>query len=176
MVAGDEAAYRDFYHAYVDRLSRYLLVLTAGNEDAAREALQETFRRVVRHVRVFSDEAVFWSWLTVLARSARSDQGRQRRRYRAFLDRFTRQAAIDQMASRDEKRMEDLHLLLEPALAGLPADERMLLELKYFEHHSVREMAERFQSNEKVIESRLSRVRQKLRSSVLAQLKHESNS
>jgi RNA polymerase sigma factor (sigma-70 family) len=175
LVAGDEAAYRLFYHAYFDRLSRYLLVVTAGNEDATREALQETFRRVVRHIRVFTDETVFWSWLTVLARSARSDEGRKRRRYLAFLDRFTQHAAIEHTAANDETRIKDLNLILEQTLAGLPADERMLLEMKYFEHCSVREIAGRMQANEKAIESRLARVRQKLRHAVLTELKHESH-
>jgi DNA-directed RNA polymerase specialized sigma24 family protein len=89
MVQGDETAYRTFYDAYFDRLSRYLLVVTAGDEDAAREALQSGLVRVVRHIKIFTSEAVFWSWLTVLARSALSDQRRKRRRYLAFLDRFT---------------------------------------------------------------------------------------
>lgn len=174
MVAGDEAAYRVFYHAYFDRLSRYLLVVTAGNEDAAREALQETFRRIVRHVRVFTDESVFWSWLTVLARSARSDQGRKRRRYLAFLDRFAEQAAIDHAAANPESPTADLHRLLEQTLPELPFDDRRLIEMKYLEHCSVRDLAERLNANEKAIESRLTRIRQKLRAAILAQLKHET--
>jgi RNA polymerase sigma factor (sigma-70 family) len=172
LVAGDEAAYREFHHAYVDRLLRYLIVVTAGDEDAAREALQETFQRVVRHVRVFTDEAVFWSWLTVLARSARADQGRKRRRYLAFLDRFTAQAAVDQAGPAEPDRAQELNLILERTLAELPPDERMLLELKYFQHRPVREMAGRLQANEKAIESRLVRIRQKLRVAILARLKH----
>ena len=40
-------AYRTFYDAYFGRLSRYLWVVTAGDEHAVREALQETMRRVV---------------------------------------------------------------------------------------------------------------------------------
>ena len=80
LTRGDEAAYRVFYEAYFDRLSRYLLVVTGGDDDAVREALQGTLVRLVRYSRVFSDEAVFWSWLTVLARSALSDDKRKRRR------------------------------------------------------------------------------------------------
>ena len=90
MKEGDEEAYRDFYDAYYNRLWRYLLVVTAGDEEATAEALQATLVRVVRHIKVFQDEASFWGWLTVLARSALSDQRRGRRRYLAFLDRFTR--------------------------------------------------------------------------------------
>src|ERR1035441_10881638 len=89
MADGDELAYRAFYDAYFNRLSRYLLVVAAGDEDAVREAMQSALVRVVRHIKVFPTDAVLWSWLTVLARSALSDQNRKRRRYLAFLDRFT---------------------------------------------------------------------------------------
>jgi RNA polymerase sigma-70 factor (ECF subfamily) len=174
LVAGDETAYRAFYDAYFDRLSRYLLVVTAGNEDTTREALQETFRRVVRHIRVFSDEAAFWSWLTVLARSARSDENRKRRRYLAFLDRFTQHAAIERAATDNDRPGKDLEVLLEQNMDGLPAEERTLLEAKYYDHRSVREIAEQLQTTEKAIESRLARARQKLKQALLAELKHES--
>lgn len=174
LVAGDETAYRVFHHAYFDRLSHYLLVVTGGNEDATREALQETFRRVVRHIRVFSDEATLWSWLTVLARSARADESRKRRRYLAFLDRFTQHTAIERAATDDDRDGKNLEVLLEQNLSGLPAEERTLLEAKYYDHRSVREIAEQLQTTEKTIESRLVRARQKLKQALLADLKHES--
>ena len=99
MAKGDEWAYHTFYDAYFHRLSRYLLVVTAGDEDAAREAIQATLVRVVRHIKPFPDEAVFWSWLTVLARSALCDQTRKRRRYLAFLGRFAQHAGAQQSVS-----------------------------------------------------------------------------
>src|SRR5450759_4647475 len=101
MVEGDELAYRSFYDVYFNRLSRYLLVVTAGDEDAAGEALQSALVRVARHIKVFPSEAVFWSWLTVLARSALCDQTRKRRRYLAFLDRFTWHSRAEQMPTDD---------------------------------------------------------------------------
>ena len=69
MARGNEAAFRAFYDGYFDRLLRYLLVVTNGNEEAAREALQLALVRVVRHVKPFGAEEKFWSWLTVLALS-----------------------------------------------------------------------------------------------------------
>ena len=103
MVNGDEAAYRTFYDRYFHRLSRYLLVVTRGDEDTTREVLQATLVRVVRHIKTFPDEAAFWNWLAVLARSALGDQGKRRRRYLAFLDRFTQHAQIEHSASHDDK-------------------------------------------------------------------------
>jgi RNA polymerase sigma factor (sigma-70 family) len=173
MATGDETAYRIFYDAYFDRLSRYLLVVAAGDEDAMREALQATLVRVVRHIRVFPDEAVFWSWLTVLARSAHADEGRKRRRYAAFLGRFTRHANDAPAARSDGRDDERLRALLERHLASLPPDEQKLVGQKYFEHRSVREIADILQTTEKAVESRLSRVRRKLKDTVLAELNHE---
>ncbi len=73
LAARDEEAFRQFHAAYFDRLLRYHLVIMRGDEHAAHEALQETFLRVVRPPRRCDDEEIFWSWLTVLARSAATD-------------------------------------------------------------------------------------------------------
>jgi RNA polymerase sigma-70 factor (ECF subfamily) len=175
MAAGDETAYRIFYDTYFDRLWRYLIVVTSGNEDAAREALQATLTRVVRHIKIFPSEPVFWSWLTVLARSALADQTRKRRRYLAFLDRFSQHAATAKSASDENHAAEQLRQLLDHQIASLADDERQLVEAKYFAHRSVREIAAELQITEKAVESRLSRIRQKLKTSVLAKLKNESS-
>ena len=173
MVAGDEAAYRTFHEAYYPRLTRYLLVVAHGDEDAAREALQATFVRVVRHVKVFDDETRFWNWLTVLARTAFADQRRKRSRYQSFLDRFTTHTRAE--AEVAENGQADVRLLatLEINLGNLPAEDRELVERKYLGQESVRQIAESLQSSEKAVESRLGRVRQKLKAAMLAVLKHE---
>ncbi len=173
MARGDEAAYRRFYDAYFDRLLRYLLVVTGGNEEAAREALQLALVRVVRHVKVFEAEEQFWSWLTVLARSALADETRKRRRYFAFLERFTRHQETGTTAMDNGEADEQLRELLASKLTALPADERQLVEQKYLLHQSVREIADGQQTTEKAVESRLSRVRRKLKDAVLAELKNE---
>ena len=173
MAAGDETAYRRFYDAYFDRLLRYLLVVTGGNEEAAREALQLALVRVVRHVKVFESEDKFWSWLTVLARSALADESRKRRRYFAFLERFTRHQDTGPSAMDNGEADERLRALLESKLTALPEDERQLVEEKYILCQSVREIADGQQTTEKAVESRLSRVRRKLKDAVLAELKNE---
>lgn len=173
MARGDEAAYRAFYDAYFDRLSRYLLVVTAGDEDAAREALQSALVRVVRHIKAFPSDVVFWSWLTVLARSALSDQTRKRRRYLAFLDRFASHSRAQQAVPDDPEVDARLATLLESSLGALPLDERRLVEAKYLERRSVREIAEDRDLSEKAVESRLVRIRQKLKAALLDGLKHE---
>ena len=173
MVDGNEAAYRLFYDVYFNRLFRYLLVLTSGEEETAREALQATLVRVVRHIKMFPDESVLWNWLAVLARSALSDQSRKRRRYLAFLDRFTEHSQA-QLVVPDEDGEADARLLasLERGLSGLALDERDLVERKYFARQPVREMSVELQTSEKAIESRLVRARHKLKQLVLNELRN----
>jgi hypothetical protein len=77
---GDEAAFHTFYEHYCDRLYRYLLVVTHGNEDLSRELMQTTMTKVVRAMKPIADERSFWSWLTTIARNAFLDACRKTRR------------------------------------------------------------------------------------------------
>ena len=173
LAAGDESAYRVFFDLYYNRLMRYLIVVTHGDEPAAREALAALFSRVTKHVRVFSDEAVFWSWLTVLARSALADENRKKRRYFGFLQRFTAFSQVTAEIVQADTEDTRLHQLLESAVTTLPEDERALIRAKYTERRSVDEIARLNQTTSKAVESRLSRVRRKLKQAVLTHLSHE---
>ena len=172
MAKGDEDAYRMFHELYFQRLLRYLLVVTGGREEAAREALQLALLRVVRHIRKFDSEEAFWSWLTVLARSAVVDEERKRHRYLAFLDRFFQREEVEAVADSDAD--ERLNELLEQNLDTLSWDERELVNRKYFARESVKEIAADTGATEKAIESQLVRVRRKLKQCILAQLKDET--
>jgi RNA polymerase sigma factor (sigma-70 family) len=171
MAHGDEAAYRAFYDAYYDRLLRYLLVVTGGNEHAAREALQAALVRVVRHIRPFDAEDKFWSWLTVLARTALVDESRKQRRWFAFLARFFRHTETHGDAMNNGEADKTLLELLARNVSALPPDEQDLVAQKYIERRSVRDIADALQTTEKAVESRLSRVRRKLRDAVFTGLK-----
>jgi RNA polymerase sigma-70 factor (ECF subfamily) len=173
MLKGDEMAWRTFYDAYFDRLWRYLLVIATGNEDAAREALQAALVRVTRHIKIFCDENIFWSWLTVLARTAFADETKKRRRYFSFLDRFALHAEVERDGVNENQADGRLQMLLEQKVALLPLDEQKLVEQKYFARRAVREIADELQTTEKAVESKLSRIRQKLKDAVLTELKNE---
>ena len=172
LAEGDEEAYRMFHELYFHRLLRYLIVVTGGREEAAREALQLALLRVVRDIRKFHSEEVFWSWLTVLARCAVVDEERKRHRYLAFLDRFFRREQIETVTNHEaDARLREL---LTANLEALPWDERELLQRKYFARESVKEIAAVLGSTEKAIESQLVRIRRKLKADILVQLNHET--
>jgi len=163
MARGDEDAFREFYDRYINRLLGYLLVLTRGHEGSAREALQSTMLRVVKHIKRFECEPKFWSWLTVLARTALVDQERKRSRYDAALSRY----------AHEDFSVAETHLLdcLKHSVASLPPEEFALIDKKYFEEQSVAQIASAMDTSEKAIESRLVRIRQKLKKQTLELLK-----
>jgi RNA polymerase sigma-70 factor (ECF subfamily) len=171
MAKGDEDAYRCFYDAYFNRLLGYLLVVTK-DEQRAREALQITLLRVARYVKRFDSEAAFWSWLMVLARSSVADENRRTRRYASILSRLFEHSEIESQPHTGETQAR-LMELLEVNLATLPHEDRELVERKYFEGDSVRQIAQDNQVSEKAVESRLTRTRQKLKDMVMSQLRHE---
>jgi RNA polymerase sigma factor (sigma-70 family) len=170
---GDEAAFHEFYSLYFNRLLRYLIVVTKGQEEIAREALQLTFVRVARHVRKFDSETAFWNWLAVLARNCAVDELRKRNRHQSLLARFFQQRPAGADFKSDEADEQFLKLL-EKEIAGLPDDERLLLERKYFARETAHGLAEEFQVAEKAMESRLLRIRRKLKAVILERIKNET--
>jgi RNA polymerase sigma-70 factor (ECF subfamily) len=177
MTRGDEAAYLMFYQHYQPRLFRYLWVVARGCDAEAQDALQATLLRVVKYIRVFEHEDVFWSWLTRLARSALSDDQKKERRYWSMLAWFrapsadaprSKEIAAGLTETRDENQLLDW---LDDCLAALPEAERQLIEARYFSRTSVRAIAGESDTSEKAIQSKLARIRAKLKASLSQRLR-----
>lgn len=165
--AGDEAAWTAFHEAYAPRLFRYLLVVTGGREDLAAEALQQTWIRCVRHMRRFESEEALWSWLTVLARSALTDEHRRHSRWAGFLQRVWERLRFGESVAPPAAPDPNPEALLELAMNGLSAEERGLIEARYFDRRALRDLAAESGITEKAMESRLARLRCELREQVL---------
>lgn len=171
MARGDESAFRTFFDLYFHRLLRYLLVMAHGDEDLAREALQLMLLRVARYVRKFDTEEAFWSWLAVLARSALVDEQRKASRYLSFLTRwFEQKHSSTQFDPPAEDRLAGC---LTATLSALPEEDRDLITRKYFNGESVREIATALSFSEKAVESRLTRIRARLKNLILERLKDD---
>jgi RNA polymerase sigma factor (sigma-70 family) len=169
---GDEAAFQVLYEHYCDRLYRYLLVVTSGNEDLSRELMQTTMTKAVRAMKPIADERSFWSWLSRIARNAFLDACRKSRRQPRLVPLSTSELeAIDPPASANE----DTPLLqaLDICLSALEPGERQLIGAFFFAHDSQQTIAQREHTTPKAVESRLARIRRKLRENILRRLRHE---
>ncbi len=169
---GNEQAFNRFYDLYADRLFRYLLVIAPRDEGQIREALQETMLRVLRYIKPFQQERVFWGWLTRVARTALFDLLRRRKRIRGA-ESVTWEEEIIELCPDETEAEQSLVRALQTAMAELPRDERELLERHYADGKPQYALAEERGTTPKAIESRLARVRKKMRARILDLLNHE---
>ena len=104
------------------------------------------------------------------------DGGRRRQRYWAALKSYTlgwlQPSQPSPQANGSDSSLLDL---LDHRLATLDPADRLLIQAKYLDGTSVRELARQASTTEKAIESRLLRLRRQLRESILNDLRHEES-
>ena len=168
---GDDAAFRQFFEEYHPRLYRYLLVAARGNDSLAQEALQNALLRAVRHMKPCADADWLWHWLARLARTALIDEVRmQQRREARHL--AVAQTATDLSCNPTDDGTAALTTALDVCLGELEPMERGLIEAFYFQGLTQAEIAAAHGLTEKAVESRLARIRHRLRTLVLERLDH----
>ncbi|MFH2002099.1 MAG: sigma-70 family RNA polymerase sigma factor [Planctomycetota bacterium] len=167
---GDDASFRSFYDAYFTRLYRYLLVVTGGSEDLARDALQESMIRVIRYMKRFDNADDLWNWLRRIARTAFIDQVRKRQGGMGSVLSLTRlENRLPSMEG--ENADNELHDLLREGIKKLDPEDRSLIEGKYIHGRSYEDLAKEQALTPKAVESRLARIRKTLKAIMLERLK-----
>jgi RNA polymerase sigma-70 factor (ECF subfamily) len=166
---GDERAFTEFYESYGRRLYRYLLVLAKGDEGAAREVLQTVVVKLARRFQVFDEERKLWSWLCRVAHNAYVDLLRSQRREQRFISAETPTPELVDDSGGEDALAESLH----HALHQLSAADRELLQAAYVDQCPLQDLADRSGQTYKAVESRLARLRQKLKTNLLNHLRHE---
>ena len=169
MCAGSNAAYREFYETYFDRLYHHLLAATRGQEDLTRELIQALLLRVVRYIEPFEEERRLWAWLRQLARSVHIDHLRRLscRPEGAALE------LLDDLAPAPPSDDAELEILqaLDASLGELDPAELQALHRAYFDKLPRDQIAALDHTTRKAVESRLARIRHKLRKLILEKLK-----
>jgi RNA polymerase sigma-70 factor, ECF subfamily len=164
---GDEQAFTQFYDLYSLRLYKHLLVLTKGDEREAREVLQTAVVKLARRFKVFDEERRMWGWLCQVARNAYVDLCRTRQRDQRLVPLVEHQL-VDGRAE-EHRLSESLH----HALQTLTVEEQELMRAAYMDERPLQELAIASGQTYKAVESRLARLRQKLKTNLLKHLRHE---
>ena len=172
IVDGDEEAFGWLYDQYCDRLFRYLVVITRGDESLARDLLQTTMTKVARAVKPFSSESHLWHWLALIARNTHLDHLRKQSRSLQFVPLLVEDGPDFPLTETLDQDSTLLHAL-ETCLPSLPDDDRELLEAAYAEGLTHQALAAKHDVSAKAIESKLARVRRRLREAILKHLHHE---
>jgi RNA polymerase sigma-70 factor (ECF subfamily) len=168
LLAGDEAAFDEFFAAYSPRLYRFALGRLDGNEDAAEEIVQRVLIRGLERLRSYRGEAALLTWLCTLCRheiAAWRERHGRAREVSLFEDRPELRAMLDSLAAakmddpETELRRRELTGFVQLTLDHLPGRYGEVLEWKYIHDLSVDEIALRLGVGYKAAESLLTRAR-----------------
>src|ERR1043166_4304803 len=158
--AGDEQAFSQFYDLFHLRLYKYALSLCKGNEQEAREILQTVVLKLAQKFQVFDDEKRLWAWLCRCLRNAYVDLCRARRRDNKLVSLHELPCDLPEVKFIDDSWS---HALIR-AMDQFTPDEQELLRAAYEDERPLQELADESGQTYKAIESRLGRLRQKLKS------------
>jgi len=163
VLSGDREAFR----VLVDRYGQRIVAFCGSrlrSDDEARDIAQEVFVRAYRSLAAFRQGESFPAWLFAIAAN------QLRSRFRAFAsDRHKVEAAGSEAASAapadpaDEAADAIRAQALRKAVAALPRDHRLPVELYYFGGLSVAETARAMGLGEEAVKTRLFRARKALR-------------
>ena len=169
LLAGDARAFDRFFDDNFARLYRFAIARLSDDPEGAQEVVQTTLTRAVRKMHTYRAEAAMFTWLCAICRNEISDWLRKQGRYRetvvlvedfpelqAAVDSF--QAPVSDSPERYYQRVEALRLI-QVALDRLPAKYGNVLEWKYIEGHSVKEIAARLGIGTEATQSLLARAK-----------------
>jgi RNA polymerase sigma-70 factor (ECF subfamily) len=173
LLSGDERAFAEFFDGYFPGLFRFALARTDRNEDAAEEIAQATLCAAIPKLGTYRGEAALFTWLCTFCRHEISAFYRRKGRNQSTLalveDDPAVAAALESLAiagdagPEDALRREETARLVHVLLDRLPPRYATVLEWKYIDGLSVREIADRFELTSKAAESMLTRARDAFR-------------
>jgi RNA polymerase sigma-70 factor (ECF subfamily) len=166
---GDEDAFRELYDRYQERLFRFALVLSHGDESLAGETVQAAFVTAAAKLRGVENGEHLWNWLARVARQHLGKTWRQQRKDPAVVT----VADLPECAGAHEPDSM-LEEKLDAALLSMEAGERKLIEWFYFDGLSHKEIAGKLSATPKAVSSRLERARSRLRSLLARAPCHET--
>jgi len=169
LLAGDARAFDKFFDDNFARLYRFCMARLGDDPEAAREIAQSTLTRAMQKVHTYRAESALFTWLCAICRNEISDWLKRQGRYREHIvlieDHPEVQAAVDSFQApvadspeRQYQRVEALRLI-QVALDRLPPKYGDVLEWKYVEGHSVKDISVRLDIGTEATQSLLARAK-----------------
>lgn len=169
LLEGDQRAFDRFFNDNFARLYRFAIARMPSDPEAARDVVQVTLTKAMRKMQSYRAESAMFTWLCAICRNEISDWHARHGRYRDHIvlteDFPEIQAAVDSFhapeSSRPEHnydRVEKLRLI-QVALDRLPARYGNVLEWKYVEGRSIKEISEQLELGAEATQSLLARAK-----------------
>ena len=176
ILAGDEKAFQELFDRFFPRLYRFALARLNGDRHTAEDIVQQTFCNAIERLDAYRGEAALYTWFCQICRNALADHYRRRGRgnervvlledqpnVRAILETLTAPA---QDSPEIGQWRSEVHRVVQAVVDALPSHYGDVLEWKYVDGLSVREIAARLGQSQKAAESVLARARAAFREAI----------
>ena len=154
---GEGDAFRLLFEAHKDRV--YSIALRySGDAATAMDIAQETFLKLLARIQDFRSDASFESWLYRIVVNCCLDHRRRGRRLLPFLDSLMDAVRAPGESVLSKLMRAELERDVQRMVGGLPAEQRMVVVLRYTEGLSYDEIAEIMGCSSGTVASRLNRA------------------
>ena len=157
---GEKEAFNELITKYYPYVSKFLIKLTI-NEELAQDLVQETFLKVITNIDKFDTKgsAKFSTYLMKIAKNTYLDYLKKDKKisYSLDLEEISDSGFEDKVA--DE---EELNILLKE-IDKLPYEQAQAIKLKYLEEYSLKEIADKMETQTKTIKSRIYEGKEKIK-------------
>jgi RNA polymerase sigma factor (sigma-70 family) len=163
VIGGDTHSFAVLVDRYKNMVFTLCLKMLQSHEES-EEAAQDTFLKVYKSLEKFKSESKFSTWLYKVTYNTCLDRLKSKKRnlLQTSVDDFEEKDVIsftnvlDAIESRERKQM------IQKCLDQLPAEDRFLLTLYYFQENSLKEISKIMGINENNLKIRLYRSRIKI--------------
>lgn len=163
---GEVAAFQELVRRHEKPLYRFCM-RSMGNTEAAADAVQEVFMRVVRNAPRWQRKAKFTTWMYTIARNFCIDEARKAnfRKTDSLNEKVGRDEdggteKIDQVAGTDpdQERLSDsvrIRQVVDATLADLPEEQREVFCLRQYSGLAFKDIAKATGAGENTVKSRM---------------------
>jgi RNA polymerase sigma-70 factor, ECF subfamily len=154
---GDPEAFRALFEKYKDTV--YSIALRySGDAAVAQDIAQDTFLKLFSAVGSFRGDSNFESWLYRMVVNSCFDQKRRTRRLTPLLDGILDALRTPDVSVLDEVLRAEMSTYVRSVVDSLPANQRMVVVLRYTQGLSYEEIAAILGCSAGTIASRLNRA------------------
>ncbi len=157
---GDKEAFNELITRYYPYVSKFLIKLTI-NEELTQDLVQETFLKLITNIDKFDTKgtAKFSTYLMKIAKNTYLDYLKKNKKisYEFEIENIPDVSFEEKIADENE-----LDMVLEE-IEKLPFEQAQAIKMKYLEQYSLKEIADRMQTEAKTIKSRIYEGKEKLK-------------
>ena len=135
-----EQAFRTLVSKYKERLYWHIRRMVLNHDDAD-DVLQNTFIKIYRNIEGFKGQSALYSWMYRIATNeALSFLKSRARKYSISTDELQNKM-IEDLTADVYFEGDEIQLKLQKAIARLPEKQRLVFNMKYFEHMKYEDMS-----------------------------------